>query len=271
DYYIIGFDRPVSGLSVGSRVEYSGVRVGQVVDLVLNPDDPRLVRALIRVMQDTPVNDDTEANLVLANISGAMKIQLFGGSPASTRLDGRRDDPPLIIAEESAIGAVLQSSEGLINQVSDLLVSANRLLSDENIARVSETLSHLETSTRVLAESSDDIRRALSDFAQLGSEANQTLAAVQSLVEDSNRTLNDAERGLLTRAGDTITALERASRRVDRLLADNEASLNSGLQGVGELGPAIVELRSTLSNLDRITRRLEENPSGFLFRGEQVE
>src|SRR5690606_1358301 len=119
DYYIIGFDRPGSGLSVGSRGEYSCVRGGQVVDLVLNPDDPRLVRALIRVMQDTPVNEDTQANLVLANISGAMKIQLFGGSPASTRLNGRRDDPPLIIAEESAIGAVLQSSEGLINQVSD--------------------------------------------------------------------------------------------------------------------------------------------------------
>src|SRR5690625_424711 len=67
NYYIVGFNRPVSGLSEGSRVEYSGIRVGEVMDLSLNPEDPRRVRALIRVEKETPVNVDTKADLALAN------------------------------------------------------------------------------------------------------------------------------------------------------------------------------------------------------------
>ena len=41
--YRILFERSVSGLSVGSRVQYNGIEVGDVTELNLNPDDPRQV------------------------------------------------------------------------------------------------------------------------------------------------------------------------------------------------------------------------------------
>ena len=54
-HYDIGFSQAVSGLSSGSSVEYSGIKVGDVTELWLQPDDPRKVRARIRVYAGTPI------------------------------------------------------------------------------------------------------------------------------------------------------------------------------------------------------------------------
>ena len=72
NYYEISFNRAVSGLSNGSSVEYSGIKVGDVETLWLEPDDPRKVRARIRVYSGTPIKQDTRARLALANITGSM-------------------------------------------------------------------------------------------------------------------------------------------------------------------------------------------------------
>jgi phospholipid/cholesterol/gamma-HCH transport system substrate-binding protein len=263
DYYIIAFDRPVSGLSVGNRVEYSGVRVGEVIDLDLNPEDPRRVRAKIRVDQETPVNVDTEADLALANISGAMKIQLQGGTPQSPRLKGDAESPPVITAEASTIAEVLDTSEELIISVGNLLDSANELLSEENVARVSQTLANLEQTTAVIAAQRDDIGEALAQLSTAMEEVSQ-------LLRNTDAALNAPEEGVLTQAAEAAATLESASERVDRLLAENEGALSRGMQSFGELEPALIELRGALGNLNRITARLEGNPREFLFGGEEI-
>lgn len=269
-YFVIRFDRPVSGLNVGSTVEYSGVPVGEVTSLQLHPEDPQRVRALIRVRPSTPVNEDTRASLRLAGITGAMTIQLYGGTPESERLKGSRTDPPLIPAEPSALGAALESGEGLVTQVSELVTRLNDLFSDENIARFSHTLANLEQTTNAINAERDAIRRALSRLDQLSRQTGDALAAVQRLASNTDAALNDEQQGILVRASESMAALERASARVDRLLADNERALDSGLQGLGELGPAIGELRDTLTSLKRLSRRLEANPGELIFGAEEV-
>ena len=44
--------------------------------------------------------------------------------------------------------------------------------------------------------------------------------------------------------------------------------LDTSLQGITEVGPAVRELRSVLGSLRVITRRLEDNPTGFLLNRE---
>ena len=52
--YDIAFEEAVSGLSRGSTVEFNGIRVGDVVDLRLDPDNPRNVFARVRVERTPP-------------------------------------------------------------------------------------------------------------------------------------------------------------------------------------------------------------------------
>lgn len=64
DYEVV-FNEAVSGLSKGSSVQYSGIKVGDVITLRLDPNDPRRVLARIRLGGDTPVKEDTQAKLAL--------------------------------------------------------------------------------------------------------------------------------------------------------------------------------------------------------------
>lgn len=49
-YYRIMFDEPVTGLTPGSQVQYSGITIGEVVALSLSPRDPRRAIARVRIM-----------------------------------------------------------------------------------------------------------------------------------------------------------------------------------------------------------------------------
>src|SRR5690606_11568534 len=47
--YVVVFNETVTGLSTGSAVQYSGIRIGDITRLRLDPEDPRRVLANIRI------------------------------------------------------------------------------------------------------------------------------------------------------------------------------------------------------------------------------
>ena len=103
--YDIVFQEAVAGLSVGSPVQYSGIRVGEVERLTLDPEDPRQVWARVRVVSTAPVKVDTTARLALLNITGSSSIALSQGLPSSPLLTADNDVPGRFLpgyAEESA-------------------------------------------------------------------------------------------------------------------------------------------------------------------------
>jgi phospholipid/cholesterol/gamma-HCH transport system substrate-binding protein len=57
--YHVQFDGSVPGLLIGAGVLFNGIRVGEVTDLGLAPDNPRRVNATISVASTTPVRSDT--------------------------------------------------------------------------------------------------------------------------------------------------------------------------------------------------------------------
>src|SRR5690625_5603005 len=130
-YYEIGFDRAVSGLSEGSSVLYSGIKVGDVVSLTLDQEDPRHVRARIRVFAGTPIKEDTGAKLQLANITGGMVVQLHGGSPESPSLPRDEADPPLIFGDPSQFTAFMSQIEDIVAILIRVLESAASYFPDQ--------------------------------------------------------------------------------------------------------------------------------------------
>ncbi|MGM1051378.1 MAG: MlaD family protein [Pseudomonadota bacterium] len=270
-YYEVGFDRPVGGLDTGNAVLFSGIRVGDVADLRLDPNDPRLVRALIRIDADIPIREDTSASLVLANITGSMNIQLQGGRPERPRLQGSYENPPLIQAEPSPLSSLLADGETLVSGINQLLINANRLLSTDNTDRVEQILVNLEQLSDQLAARSGELAAVVDIADRLGEDASELLRALASLSQ-SAETLVDAEgRQALESASQAMGSLQGMTRRLDTLLDNNEEALGRGMQGLGDLGPILRELRNTLDNLGRITRRLEENPADFLLGREPIE
>ncbi|MGM0982334.1 MAG: MlaD family protein [Pseudomonadota bacterium] len=270
-WYEIRFNRAVSGLSEGNAVQYSGIEVGDVVRLRLDPRDPRQVRALVRVYSDVPIKQDTRASLALANITGTMNIQLSGGSPESERLTGGRDDPPLIQAEPSPLSSLLNNSEELFAQVDRLLTSANRLLSEENAESLTRSLGNLEILSEALVDQRAVLGESMTRFGQASAQLEASLQSFSRLGETANGLLDDEGRATLQSARQAMQSLESTTARLDRLTASHEGSLARGLQGVGELDPAMRELHAALRALNRLVRRIEENPADALLGRDDIQ
>ncbi|MBV4472610.1 MlaD family protein [Pseudomonas botevensis] len=263
DYEVV-FNEAVSGLSKGSPVQYSGIKVGDVVSLRLDPQDPRRVLARIRLGGDTPIKEDTEAKLALTGITGTSIIQLSGGTPQSPKLKGHDGNLPTLIAAPSPIARLLTDSSDLMSSINVLLHNANQMFSADNVERISNTLAHLEQTTGAINDQRGDLRQAMQQLTSVGKQAGSMLEQTSALMRNANGLLNDQGKQALGSASQAMKSLEQSSATINELLSKNQTSLDSGMQGLNGLAPAVRELRETLNSLRAISQRLEANPSGYL-------
>lgn len=262
--YDIVFNEAVSGLSQGSTVNYSGIRVGEVVQLRLDKDVPSRVWARIRVAASTPVRQDTQARLAMAGITGTSNIQLSGGSEASPLLQTGDGEIPVIIATPSPLSQLLTNGEDVMTNVNEVLMRLNQVLTPDNQQRLVNTLDNLEKITATVAGQREDIRTILQQLALVTKQSNDTLAQTNRLMRNANLLLDGQGKQLVTNAANTMASLEKTSVLMNKLISENQKSLSSGIQGFNDLGPAVDELRRTLVTLRGAISRLEENPAALL-------
>src|SRR6267154_4396094 len=103
--YHVQFEGSVPGLLVGAAVLFNGIRVGEVSDLGLAPDNPRRVDATISVSATTPVRSDTKVGLEFQGLTGVPVIALEGGT-----LLVNSGEVPARIAEPGAGQGVTQAA-----------------------------------------------------------------------------------------------------------------------------------------------------------------
>ena len=134
--YRIRFPESVSGLAIGDPVKYLGVDVGTVKSMIIDPDNPRLVRVDVRLRKDTPVKTDTRASLEFNGITGVVFIELNGSDPAAqtllaatapgkvpeirsekTGLKAMLDDLPKLVSKFSVVADKLANLEGQVKKV----------------------------------------------------------------------------------------------------------------------------------------------------------
>jgi len=269
-YYQIGFDHPVGGLSKGNPVLYSGVPVGDVLDLSLAPDNPAHVRVLVRVDRDIPVRENTKAELVLANITGSMSVQFYGGTTDSPVLQGKRDNPPLINAQPSAFSNLLNKGEAMLSSAEQLLTSMNRLLAPENLENVSAILDNTRQATESLLANREELLDLMAQFDTAAIRAEEAAIKVSETSDRARQTLEQEIGPVLESMSLALSTLQPTLSRLDRLTDDNELVLDAGLQSLGEITPLLREMRSTLRSLNSFTRKLDEDPLGTLRGGSRL-
>jgi phospholipid/cholesterol/gamma-HCH transport system substrate-binding protein len=257
-YYTVIFREAVTGLSRGSTVRYSGIPVGDITQLILDPQDPRQVLARIRLDAHTPIREDTHARLSFTGITGNAIIELSpGDDPQSPPLRGKDGEDPLIYATPSPLSSLLAGGEDLMTNINHLVVGARALLSQENAARINHTLASIEQAASSLSGQGDDMKRLVTELTRASQQISELMSnANQLLNEQGGRTLNSAEQALVS--------LVRASTTLEIMLTNNSEAFASGMQGLAQLEPAINELRDSLKALRIFARRLGDNPARFL-------
>jgi phospholipid/cholesterol/gamma-HCH transport system substrate-binding protein len=262
--YDVVFEEAVTGLSVGSQVLYSGISVGAVRRLSLMKDDPRKVVARVRLAADTPVTADTRARIAITGLTGTAIIQLAGGSPDSPPLEpeeGKR--VARILTEPSALQNIAATANEIVNRM-------NLLFSEENVARVTRTLDQVEQITGAVADERQELAAMIRSARAASDRLEQTLATTDRTLQSLDASLVQELPGLVARLDSTLAQLESASRNADGILNDNRESIASFSQdGLGQVAPTMRQMRSLIRELDDLTSRAQENPSGFLLGRDQ--
>src|SRR3982750_3713974 len=136
--YHVQFDGSVPGLLVGAAVLFNGIRVGEVTDLGLAPDNPRRVNATISVSSTTPVRSDTRVGLEFQGLTGVPVIALEGG----TVLEDSR--------EVSTLVADPGAGQGMTQAARDALRKVDSVLS-ENAGALKDTIANFKVFSDGLA------------------------------------------------------------------------------------------------------------------------
>src|SRR6478672_8646321 len=136
--YHVQFDGSVPGLLVGAAVLFNGIRVGEVTDLALAPDNPRRVNATISVSSTTPVRSDTKVGLEFQGLTGVPVIALEGGT-----LLANSGEVPTLIAEPGAGQGMTQAARDALRRVDSVLA--------ENAEPLKNTIANLQVFSEGLA------------------------------------------------------------------------------------------------------------------------
>lgn len=266
DRYEVVFEEAVTGLSVGSAVNYNGIQVGEVRELELAPEDPRIALAGIRLKGGTPVKTDTHARLTFTGVTGVAAIQLSGGSPSAPRLlPDEEGTPPRIVADTSAIENLLAGGTGMLEGINTLVLRLSVLLADENLDAVAATPRNTERITATIAARDEEIDRVLADLAAASASMSATLQRIDGAAGEAERVLRDDLPAMTASARAALASLEGAATHVDGALVDNREALTRFThEGLGEVAPTLETLQATLVSLRRLVERLEQQPGLLL-------
>jgi phospholipid/cholesterol/gamma-HCH transport system substrate-binding protein len=274
------FVEAVTGLSKGSVVQYNGINIGEVRDLKLDKKDPSKVIARVRVDEDTPVKTDTVAKLAFVGLTGVAQIQFTGGKAESPLLiETSKDKIPVIIAEESAISKLLNSTDDITTTAADVLIRVNKMLSDTNVAKISKSLDNIEQITGTVAGQKQDIAKLLTDARNAATKLDSTLAKADSAMGKLDKGMDSLDEGVfkelpkvVASLEKTLTELEKLSTNANGLVDDNRDQINSfANQGLSQVAPTLSELRTLIKDLNRLSARLNENPAGLILGRNQPE
>lgn len=286
DHYVVRYSDSgisLSGLDVGSPVKYSGIKIGRVDAVRVDPRDVSVILVELSIDGGTPIAEDSKADLASQGITGMKYIELSrGSSTARIRKPGENIPPGSSLfdnlaqkADEIAVKVdiVLDRVANLTgpdmkDRLARLLDRSEQFLGTLDAVLI-ENRESLKTLAARLTETADQARILAGELATTGKRANALLTEATVLVRNSKATPEQLN-GFLVEA----TALLKESRA---LLGPNGlqpivARVNTMLAQTHQQVIDTVSLfREAAENASMLTEKLRDDPSLLLLGGDEDE
>lgn len=192
--YAIYFTQAVSGLNVGSNVTYLGVQSGHVGSIALDTETmPPRVRLVVDIDNNIPVTAGTQARLKPSGITGLYFIDLQNDPTNTAPTDTDKNGLSIIASAPSDIDRLLGGASGSVEKFERLLERTEKLLSDDNLAHLSQLLSNGANAMKELHTALSGINKngTSDELAAALRETRETARAISTLAntlsEDPSR------------------------------------------------------------------------------------
>jgi phospholipid/cholesterol/gamma-HCH transport system substrate-binding protein len=268
----IVFSGSVSGLSQGSSVSFNGLRVGEVTEISLLPEDPRRVVGIVQVDARTPVRSDTRARLEYQGLTGVANIGLSGGEPSAPPLVAGPGQPmPTIFADRSDFQDLIETARNIARRADDVLERVGRVVTD-NEGAISRTIQNVERFSQALGENAEGIDRFLAQIGQAAEKVGPLAEKLETLATNVDEVVRSVDRQRVARIVENVDnftaalgenrqvvsdALKDAASLIDRL-NETAPKLDSAVAEIAEVTKAIdpAKIGRTVDNVDTFTQTL---------------
>jgi phospholipid/cholesterol/gamma-HCH transport system substrate-binding protein len=265
--YEIYFSGSVSGLDKGAAVRYLGVGVGRVQNMRIDPRDSARVEVVVDIDSTTPVSEHTVAQLQLQGVTGLLYIDLKEDrdhKKAAPEVESLRY--PVIRSAPSDFDVLLSSLPELVSGANQVVIRANRLFDDTNLAAVQAALANLDKASRGLPQTAQQLNSLVTELrsatAQLGESAQSAhgmINAVRPDVEQATQRLRMV-----------ADHLEVATDQLDHILEENRSDIRAfARDGLPEIERFVREGRAAAEDIQALSNSLRENPAQLLYEPPQ--
>ena len=219
------------------------------------------MRVVADIDADAPIGADTVARLTLQGVTGLLFVDLRPRSPGS--LPGITTASlkyPVIPSEQSQFDVLVSNLPDVVSKAGEALERINALLSDKNIASVSDSLANAKRASAELPAAVAEARAMFGDLQDAANEMETTMAALGALGGEDIK----AAATRLREVADTIAV---TAARLDQLVAENEGNVDRFAdQGLAEFEQLLRDARAAMRSVDALTRSLERDPSRVIYR-----
>ena len=268
--YRIEMKESVSGLSKDSSVKLHGVEIGRVSQIRIHPQDIQKVELILEIKEEVPIKEDMVAHAQMFGITGLLFIEIEGGSNEAKTLVPTEEYLPLIHSKPSLLSKLSKNIGGLSEKLEKLLAQSEKLLSDQNIETMGTILENTEKLTAKGSEVEDKALVSLE-------EIDVTLQEFRVAMKNINLKFSEATADFKVMQEDfaqikevtvpTVEKLMETSINFNRVTHKVEKSLDRGDYNLKKiLEPVMVDTQILLKELSTMSRELEQNPSGILFK-----
>ncbi|MDU8913374.1 MlaD family protein [Aestuariicoccus sp. MJ-SS9] len=262
-YYDIRFSS-VSGLGNASDVRFSGLPVGQVVDVRLSPDRDGTIQVRVEVDAETPVRTDSIATIEAQGVTGVSFVGIGSGTPGAPLLLPTAEVPvPEITAGRSTLQSLSEDAPRLLEQSLQVVEELSDLLGEENKTRLDNILINIEDASSNFAQTLEDFSAVTTTVTEFSEQINRFNATLDTLTGDLTDVLASADsalvsvgelseqgKGVLTTGAETLEDARAAIARTEAYI-DGDLTL-----ATDELRQTAEEMRAQVTALSDEARAL---------------
>ena len=273
--YDIFFKQSVAGLANGSSVDFAGVPVGQVNEIVLWDKDPEFVRVRIKVKESVPILVGTTAT-IQGSFTGVSTITLdgarSGAPPISCETTACTEGVPIIPPTTGGgFGAVLASAPLLLERLATLTERLTVLLSDRNQEEISQILANTNAASAGFAAAAPQLERTMAELQVTLREASEALDQFEKVTASTDRILNQEGEAIARDLRSTLESASGAAKALEDTLNEARPATRQLTESTLPAAEATLrDLRATSTALRDVTETIDEKGAGALLSSQPL-
>ncbi len=254
---IYTYFRGVDGLSGGSPVYISGVKVGTVKDISLAGRDS--VKVALNFNNDVKINKGSTAYLQSSLLGNAtISIEEGNGSqaiPGGGTIKGKYSGGILGTLKKSGTKLTTEASKSF-EKLNNTLAQLQEVVNEKNVRKIHLMLTNLQQSTAQLSLLMKHRRRQMEESI---THANRFLANLDTITTQNKGAIDSS----MTAFNQSMQHFKTTSAKLDTILA----KINNGKGSAGKLvndSSFYNNLDSLSVNLNRLIENINKNPTKYL-------